>query len=315
MSMHVPEEVRGLFLVLTGEEWPTADEDKLLLRGRAWGKAATRVQNELAPQITHAVNYIRANFDGRAEQGFAETMAPYTVDQPHYIQSATEQFRQLETFLEDTSVQVEYVKLISIISLIELLAEIAWAIASAPFTGGASMTWLAGVEEVVKYLMKRWWGRLIIRIVQAEVMGIAFQTAMDALVQAIQIAEGRRQHWDANLPLPAIGVGALGGALPLPFNAIGHKLGHLLGEKLVAVFGKDAGKAAGDAAAEAAAKHAGELGGKPLREVAEHIASSTDHLAGGAVTNKWLMKTGTQFLNTIEEGLHEAFPAGTFAAL
>src|SRR5262249_44389016 len=241
MSMHVPEEVRGLFLVLTGEEWPTADEDKLLLRGRAWGKAATRVQNELEPQIAHAVNTIRLTFDGRAEQGFAETMAPYTVDKPHYIQSATEQFRQLETFLEDTSVQVEYVKLISIISLIELLAEIAWAIAAAPFTGGASMTWLAGVKEIVKYLMKRWWGRLIMRIVQAEVMGIVFQTAMDALVQAIQIAEGRRKSWDANLTIQAVEVGALGGALHLPFNAIGDKLGHLLREKLVHVLAKRAG--------------------------------------------------------------------------
>src|SRR5262249_56724611 len=128
--------------------------------------------------------------------------------------------------------------------------------------------WLAGVKEIVKYLMKRWWGRLIMRIVQAEVMGIVFQTAMDALVQAIQIAEGRRKSWDANLTIQAVEVGALGGALHLPFNAIGHKLGHLLGEKLVAVFGKDAGKAAGEAAAEAAAQHPRRLGGKAVPPVA-----------------------------------------------
>src|SRR6266540_621109 len=265
MSMHVPDGVRGLFLVLTGEEWPTADEDQLGLLGRAWGKAATRVKHELEPQLTHAVNRIRTNFDGQAERGFADTMAPYSVDKPYYIHSAVEQFRQVETFLEDTSVQVEYVKLISILTLIELLAEIAWAVMASPFTGGASMAWLEGVMEVVKFLMQRWWGRLFLRILQAEVMGIAFQAAMDGLVQAIQIAEGKRKHWDTKLTIQSVAVGALGGALSLPFNAIGHRLGHLLG--------------------------------------------------GALVSTRWLMKTGTQLVDTVEEGLHEAFTEGIYAAL
>jgi hypothetical protein len=314
MSMHVPDGVRGLFLVLTGEEWPSADEDQLGLLGRAWGKAATRVKHELEPQLTHAVNRIRTTFTGQAELGFADTMAPYSVDKPYYIHSAVEQFLQAETFLEDTSVQVEYVKLISILTLIELLAEIAWAIAASPFTGGASMAWLEGVMEVVKFLMQRWWGRLFVRIVQAEVMGIAFQVAMDGLVQAIQLAEGHRKHWDTKLTIQSVGVGALGGAFAVPFNAIGHRLGHLLGSKLVTAFGKDTAKLV-DAATVASAKHVDDLGVKPIREVAEDIARTIDHLAGEPVSNKWLMKTGTQFVNTIEEGLHEAFTEGTYAAL
>src|SRR6266542_890288 len=314
MSMHVPDGVRGLFLVLTGEEWPTADEDQLGLLGRAWGKAATRVKHELEPQLTHAVNRIRTNFDGQAERGFADTMAPYSVDKPYYIHSAVEQFRQVETFLEDTSVQVEYVKLISILTLIELLAEIAWAVMASPFTGGASMAWLEGVMEVVKFLMQRWWGRLFLRILQAEVMGIAFQAAMDGLVQAIQIAEGKRKHWDTKLTIQSVAVGALGGALSLPFNAIGHRLGHLLGGALVNAFGKDGAKLA-EAAAEAAAKHVDDLGVKPLREVAEGITRTFDHLAGEPVSTRWLMKTGTQLVDTVEEGLHEAFTEGIYAAL
>jgi hypothetical protein len=312
MGMDVPPEVRTLFLVLTGEEWPQVDEDGLLVLGHAWGKAATRLRNELEPQVTDSVRSIRSSFFGAAEQGFADMMAPYSVDEPHYIESAAEQFDSANKFLGDTSVQVQYVKLISILSLIELLVEIVWALAVAPFFPSA-MTWLAARMKIVGWLLDRLWGRLLIRIVTAEVMGMAFQVAMDAMVQAIQLANGSRKHWDAKLTIQALEVGALGGALGIPFQAIAERLGKALGDKLVKVFGKDAAKVS-DAARKAIDDNITDLGKKPTKEIAEKIAIGIEKHAGVAARDKFLRHTGTHLVDTVQEGLHEAFTEGLYGA-
>jgi hypothetical protein len=313
MGMDVPPEVRTLFLVLTGEEWPQVDEDGLLVLGHAWGKAATRLRNDLEPQLTSSVRSIRSSFFGAAEQGFADMMAPYSVEEPRYIESAAEQFDSADRFLADTSVQVQYVKLISILSLVELLVEIVWALAVAPFFPSA-LTWLAARMKIVSFLLDRLWGRLLIRIVTAEVMGMAFQVAMDAMVQAIQLANGSRGHWDSKLTVQALEVGALGGALGVPFQAIGEKLGRLLGDGLVRAFGKDAGKLAG-AARKAVDDHLDDLGTAPIRDVAEKIAIGIDKHAGESVRDNFLRHTGTHLVDTVQEGLHEAFTEGLYGAM
>jgi hypothetical protein len=313
MGMDVPPAVRTLFLVLTGEEWPQVDEDGLLDLGNSWGKAAKRLRHELEPQLSDSVRGIRSSFFGAAEQGFADMMAPYSVDKPHYLESAAEQFDSANKFLGDTSVQVQYVKLISILSLIELLAEIAWALGVAPFFPSV-LTWLAARVKIVEFLLDRLWGRLLVRIATAEVMGMAFQVAMDAIVQALQLANGSRKHWDAKLTIQALEVGALGGALGVPFQALAERAGKALGDKLVKIFGADAAKI-GDAARKAVDDNIADVGSKSTKDIAERIAVGIDRHAGEAVRDRYLRHTGTHLVDTVQEGLHEAFTEGLYGAL
>src|ERR1700754_2137006 len=118
MGIEVPEGVQGLFLVLTGERWPTADEDAIRRVGEAWGTTGDRLESEVAPYLVQMVAHIRQNFTGKSAIRFAETMGPYASDPPYYLPTAAAQFQDLKKFLLDASAQVEYTKLISIEELV-----------------------------------------------------------------------------------------------------------------------------------------------------------------------------------------------------
>ncbi|GAA3057135.1 toxin glutamine deamidase domain-containing protein [Actinokineospora globicatena] len=238
MAMMVPDEVRKLFQVLTGEEWPDANEDKLRALADAWDRAAFRLTGELAPQLRTAVVTIRSNFDGAAERAFANRMAPYVEGANNYLSIADEQFRALAKFLRDLALEVEYVKLVSILSLIMLIAEIAWAIAAAFGTAGASMAWLAARMAIVRWLLKSLLGRLLIKVVQAQVVGIAFQLVIDVVAQLIQFGMGTRTEWNPKYTASAAAVGALGGALTLPLAGFGKAIAHITTSGLDSWLGK-----------------------------------------------------------------------------
>ncbi|GAA3014405.1 toxin glutamine deamidase domain-containing protein [Actinokineospora diospyrosa] len=238
MAMMVPDEVRKLFQVLTGEEWPDANEDKLRALADAWDRAAYRLSGELAPQLRTAVVTIRSNFHGAAEQAFANRMAPYVEGANNYISIADEQFRALAKFLRDLALEVEYIKLVSILSLIMLIAEIAWAIAAAFGTAGASMAWLAARMAIVRWLLKSLLGRLLIKVVQAQIVGIAFQLVIDVVAQLIQFGMGTRTEWNPKYTASAAAVGALGGALTLPLAGFGKAIAHITTSGLDSWLGK-----------------------------------------------------------------------------
>ncbi|MDU0294900.1 hypothetical protein, partial [Saccharothrix longispora] len=193
MAMMVPDEVRVLFRVLSGEEWPDANEDQLRALADAWDVAAGRLEAELSPQVRHAVVTIRGTFHGRAERAFAARMAPFVEGSDNYIAVACVQFRQVAGFLRKLALDVEYVKLVSVITIVTLVAEIAWATAMAFWTGGASMAWLAARVSVVRSLLRHWLGRLLLRLAQAAVFGVVFQVLVDGLAQLSQFAMGTRK--------------------------------------------------------------------------------------------------------------------------
>ncbi|WP_434444123.1 toxin glutamine deamidase domain-containing protein [Lentzea sp. E54] len=237
----VPDEVRVLFQVLSGEEWPDADEDKLRALADAWENAANRLTGDLAPQLKHAVTTIRTTFHGQAERAFATRMSPFVEGEDNYLSIADEQFRGLAKFLRDLALDVEYVKLVSVLTIVSLIAEMAWAVAMAFWTGGASMTWLAARMAVVRYLLQTLIGRLVINFAQAMVFGIAFQVLIDALAQGIQYAMRTRTSWNTQNTVNAVGVGALGAALAVPLGGLGKIASGLATKGLDDVLGKVAG--------------------------------------------------------------------------
>ncbi|GLY83558.1 toxin glutamine deamidase domain-containing protein [Actinoallomurus iriomotensis] len=317
MAIEVPEGVQGLFLVLTGEKWPTANEDALREVGNAWGTAGDRLENELAPYLLQVVQNIRANFTGKSAIKFADMMAPYVVDQPRYVPQAAAQFQQLKKFLLDAATQVEYVKIISIEELVLLIAQIAWAIAMAFWTDGASMTWLAARMAIVRFLLKTWWGRLVLQFVLAELFGIAFQLALDVLTQAIQFAKGTRTSWDVQATISAVEVGAIGGLLSLPFSAISHFLSHRLTNGLTRLLGREVNVTTLQPVVVRAVNGAARDLGKdtPIPQAAKSV---TEHLfrAADKPLRIRLTEIGVPaIIEMTEEGLHEAITEGVVMAV
>ncbi|OLR93339.1 scabin-related ADP-ribosyltransferase [Actinokineospora bangkokensis] len=236
MGMMVSDEVRTMFHVLTGEEWPDADESALRALADAWDRAAAQLSGELTPELLRAIATIRSTFTGDAEQAFADRMAPFAEGgSGSHLANAEAQFRQLAKFLRELALDVEYVKLVSIITLITLIAEMAWAIAMAFWTSGASMVWLAARVAIVRFLLQSLLGRLLIKAVQAQVFGILFQVAIDALAQTIQFGMGTRTTWNTKSTLGAIAVGSLGGALSLPMAVVGKAAGSVVGKTIAEI--------------------------------------------------------------------------------
>jgi hypothetical protein len=319
MAMEVPEGVRWLFLVLTGEKWPSVNEDSLRQTANAWGIAGDRVRNEAGPYLLRVVQDIRENFSGKSKLKFAETMGPYVADPPSYLPQAAQQFEDLQKFLDEAATQVEYVKLISIEEPVLLIAQIVWAIAAAYWTAGASMVWLAARITVVRFLLQRLWGRLLLQFAMAELFGIGFQMALDVLTQAIQFAKGTRTKWDTRSTLMSVEVGAMGGALSIPFSLIAH----FASEKLTALFSKLLGqkvniaelqpfvvRAVNEAAQELGHVPMSALGKNATGDIAKHIV---DGLIKGAdkPLRVRLVQIGIPVLIELsEEGLHEAITEG-----
>ncbi|WP_026422625.1 toxin glutamine deamidase domain-containing protein [Actinokineospora inagensis] len=238
MAMMVPDDVRRMFLVITGEEWPDANEDKLHTLATAWDTAANRLTGELAPELLKAVIAIRSTFNGATEQAFVAKMSPFVEGADNYIAASAEQFHGLAKYLHDLAVDVEYVKLVSVLSLVALAVEIAWASAAAAETGGASMAWLAERVAAVRALLRTAAGRLLLRFAQAEMVGMAFQVVIDVVAQGMQFAMGTRHQWNTGYTTNALGVGALGGVLMIPLAGVGEVLAHATAQGVESVLSK-----------------------------------------------------------------------------
>lgn len=317
MAIEVPTAVQDLFLVLTGEKWPTANEDRLREVGNTWGSAGDQLRDDLGPLLVKAVHNIRDNFTGKAAIKFADMMAPYVVDPPQYIPQAAAQFQQLKKFLLDAATQVEYVKIISIEELILLIAQIAWAIANAFWTDGASMTWLAARMAIVRFLLKTLWGRLILQFVIAEIFGIAFQLALDVLTQAIQFAKGTRDSWDVKATIGAVEVGAVGGLLSLPFSSVSHFLSHKLTSGLTKILGRDISVTTLQPvvvrAVNGAARNLG--ANTPISKVAKEVTENLFRAADKPLRVRLAQIGVPAIIEMVEEGLHEAITEGTVMAM
>jgi hypothetical protein len=314
MSLMVPGEVGTLFMVLTGDQWPSADEDQLFLLADAWDRAAGRLGSELGPELAEAVNKIRREFRGKAALRFADRMAPYVVEPPYYVDTATQRFKALAALLRQTALQVQYVKYVSILSLIELLAEIAWAVAMAGPTFGGSMAWLSARIAVVRFLLERWWGQLLMRILQAQIVGIALQVGIDVAAQGLQfLTDPHKTSWDTKATVTSVEIGALGGALTLPLSAFSGLLGNALGRTLVKHLGNDIDpKILENAARNAAERHAHEFPTTSMAAFADAVGKSIDNYAGMSVRGMWADKGAKGFAEILEESLHEYLTEGMY---
>ncbi|MEU3269287.1 toxin glutamine deamidase domain-containing protein [Saccharomonospora sp. NPDC006951] len=261
MAMMVSPEVAKLFQVLTGEEWPDANEDKLRALAAEWQGSAEDLA-DLAVGLRGAVDGIRSNFEGEAARAFIERVSPF-IEGDRLIDAAAELFQGLGDYLVDLALDVEYMKLVIINSLIALLVEIALAIKLAPFTGGASMSWLAARIPIVRFFVNTVLRKVITEIVKLAVYSIAFQLLVDVAAQVTQYGMGTRDEWNTDHTKNAAAVGAMGAALAPLAGGLGAIVGSGLNKMLNTAFAKRFG----DDWAKGAVNNITEIGTESFHEV------------------------------------------------
>ncbi|HEY3506082.1 MAG TPA: hypothetical protein VGN37_25255 [Actinocatenispora sp.] len=239
----VPQDVVNLFEGLTGMKWPQMDPDKMYELAGAYYDTGKSIQGDLPAVFNKGVSVLTEQFTMAATDPFVVSMAQFTSGSPNYLAQFAQAASEIGDFVTKTAADAEYSKLMIIAQLIELLAEIAFAIMMAEM---GFFEWLFNLT--IEYIITRqfivevleW---LFRTIVQHIIIGVATGVAMDRIIQRIQINEGHRSDFDNTLLVQAVEYGVIGGVLAGPIGALGRGLGKGIGK----IVGKDVTKLLGGA--------------------------------------------------------------------
>ncbi|MFD5462940.1 protein-glutamine glutaminase family protein [Kitasatospora sp. NPDC127059] len=238
-SIHVSPGLAQFFHIISGMPWPESDEG-LLRDVRDDYLALADDLPKLAGYIQDAVKNCDQRIEGKTADAFRKEWSKFvgTDSQPGPLDQTHDLCTQLADLANKVALSVEYTKWMAIGQLVQLLLEIAIAIAWSVFTGGASLIEL----EWQKILTRQFLLQLVKKLVQLIVMhtfgGIIGGLLLDAIIQGIQFNRGDRHEWDTDLTKQAAIFGAISGAIGGPLSILGEGLGKLLGAGLSKLFMK-----------------------------------------------------------------------------
>ncbi|WP_190823632.1 WXG100-like domain-containing protein [Saccharopolyspora pogona] len=302
-SIMVPEGVRRLFQVLTGEDMTDADEGGLFAVADALESGAVGV-GEVGGFVAELVGKVRTEFSGKAADRFAGGLEVFDG----LLASGEGALRELAVFVRDLARQVRYLKLVTIYGLELLLLEMAWAVAMAGATGGASMAWLAARMAVMRFLLSRWWGQLFMRLAMAAAGGVAFNVVPDLQAQLQMLGEKSSEKWDGKLSEQAAGMGAFSALVSLPLSALGGLVSNALTKVLVRGLGDEVDAAILEAAVRrAVAEHAELYPVSAMARFADVVGEHLDFYAGMSVWGMWSARFGEWVGEALENALSELF--------
>ncbi|WP_395475257.1 hypothetical protein [Saccharopolyspora spinosa] len=302
-SVMVPEEVRRLFQVLTGEDMTDADEGVLFAVADALESGAVGV-GEAGGLVAELVGKVRTEFSGKAADRFAGGLEGFDG----LLASGQGALGELAVFVRGLARQVRYLKLVTIYGLELLAFEMAWAVAWAGATAGASMAWLAARCAVMRLLLSRWWGQLFMRLAMAAAGGVAFNVVPDLQAQLQMLGEKSSAKWDGKLSEQAAGMGAFSALVSLPLSAVGGLVSNALTKVLVRGLGDEVDEKILEAAARKAVdKHAELYPVSAMASFADVVGEHLDVYAGMSVRGMWSARFGHGVGEALSEGLGELF--------
>ncbi|MEV7023945.1 hypothetical protein AB0O00_17565, partial [Kitasatospora sp. NPDC093558] len=245
MSIHLPDGLAKLFHGLTGMAWPEADEDNLRLAGDDYLLVAKDMP-QLEDYVAQLTAYCQGQVSGQTGDSFSEMANTLiSISGGNSLAQAAKQANELGKVAHDTANQVEYTKWMIIGQLVQLAAEIAWAIAASPFTGGASLGQAVAAKLVTQTVIRKILAWLLDRIVMHTFVSIAGGVVMDTVIQLIQIEKGHKSEWDTKSLLQAVEFGALNGLIGGPLSLFGAGLTKLFRGVVAKSLGKEAGRVLG----------------------------------------------------------------------
>ncbi|MFD9390953.1 hypothetical protein ACFWBB_09495, partial [Streptomyces sp. NPDC060000] len=222
---------------LTGTTLPDADPDLLRRQAAIWGDAARQVEGLLG-EINAVNSSVRANVSGSPADAFSDYMRQLSTTLPALAKSADDLREMTDNFLLNLLHTIRLV----LVMLVYLLVELAM-LANTLFGFAAAPALITGVRQVILTILRQ--------LLISTTVGTASMTALETLLQAIEILSGERKHLDGDaIKNMAIG-GAIGGAAFPLISGIGRlvpKADSLIGRGVVAGLSGLVGTAATDAA-------------------------------------------------------------------
>ncbi|MGW9351062.1 WXG100-like domain-containing protein [Nocardiopsis flavescens] len=237
MGMEIPDELANLFYGLTGTKWPDVDEDRLRDVSDMYSTVEYILATELPELIVVLRRKVQSTFDGRTTEYFENSLAQFTAGQRDYVGEAAQLAADIQKYAKESANQVEYAKWMIIGQLIQLALEIAWAIATAKFTFGASLAWISMFRFIRSQAIRRILNWLVWNLLSHLFVAQLFGVTMDLLIQRIQMDQGNRDEWDKELTRMAAAGAFVEGLLSagLSFGAdlfLNKQLAKLFGDNL-----------------------------------------------------------------------------------
>ncbi|TSB24949.1 hypothetical protein, partial [Streptomyces benahoarensis] len=235
MVLYAPPEVQGFFIVLTGQSFSNANEDKLRDMGDGFGQIRQALEH-LPEQVVHAVNTVRNSITGDTADAYAKSLSEFTAGDRNYVRAGQEITGGLEKVAKSSSVNIEYMKIMAILQITEMLIEIIIAI--------ATFQWEEIPEIKIKTstYLQRLLRSLLDHLAMHVIINESIGTALDGLAQRIQMAKGHRGSWDASLTKDAALGGLLDGLLEGPLSLLGGKAGKKLSDLFAGPIAKNVAK-------------------------------------------------------------------------
>ncbi|MET8541612.1 ADP-ribosyltransferase [Kitasatospora sp. NPDC004799] len=235
----LPPGLAKFFGIVTGMKWPEADEDKLRTAGDDYLVIHQKVP-ELRGYLVELVKLCNESFEGEAADAFMQKMRELIGETggTDFVTAAGHMAKQLGDFAHKVANQVEYAKWMIIAQLIQLVAQIAWAIAMSPITFGGSLAEIFVAYETAGAVIKQVFIWLFKQLLLHEFLSITTAVVMDGIIQGIQIGKGHKDHWEKESFIQAVEMGAINGLLTGPLELLTFGLGKAFGR----VFGRGLSK-------------------------------------------------------------------------
>src|SRR5690242_4580623 len=190
--MELPAELRWLEWVV-GSDWPEGDEDALWRLKDHWAEAAQGVQSVLDDGNAASVRVL-AGVAGSLADHFTEYWAKYSEGDDAYLPKLIALCQSLSQLCDQTALQIEAAKYQFIIALIILAIQIAYYLAMAAPSFGASTAAIPVAEVATQSFI-----RIVAQnIIKTMIFMIVQNVLSDVVVQAIQIGEGHRTSFDTS---------------------------------------------------------------------------------------------------------------------
>ncbi|WP_131736236.1 WXG100-like domain-containing protein [Actinomadura roseirufa] len=232
MGLEIPDSVKWLSWIV-GSDWPEGDETAMRRCADAWRDAGTGV-NELIGDLRGNAADVLGVLDSGAADRFRQNIDKWIDADPRMLPKLAEACGELAETLDGGALDIEYAKLMFIALLIVTAVEIAWLIAAAFATFGASTAGIPAVEAsaqvtarmIFRSLVERLGRRFMGSVLRGAAFGALQGGGLDLVVQSVQIAQGNRDGVDWTKTGAATFDGALGGAFS---GGVGHGLGKIPG--------------------------------------------------------------------------------------
>ncbi|PXX57619.1 hypothetical protein DFR70_11747 [Nocardia tenerifensis] len=230
MSLYLPPELRWLGWI-AGGAWPDGDEDKIWAVSSAYKDTATALRSQI-PDIEDAKRTAVSAYPEGAGGEKIGAMFDQLLKGDQSMESLASFMEQISDATFDFGTQVEAAKLMTIVSLIALAIEIAWAWAFPPTAPAVQAAEEVATQSILRRLEWQLQERIIAKVLSVfgnrfaglsknwvlKILEAMFISGgLDLAVQLGQKAAGHRRNIDGK----ELGVAIFSAGVGAPFGRIG----------------------------------------------------------------------------------------------